>query len=117
MKRDKDAVAQDRIVAAATPPPPAALQRARSRMEIALTAIAVVVVIAAIGAAEPFLVPVVAGTLLSYTLRPLVAMLERLHVPRVAGAGIVIAVLMVMHRRKQLPREIPAPAAHTSSGQ
>lgn len=94
MKRDKDAVQPDRIVAAAVSAPREATPPAWTRVEIALTAIAVVVVIAAIGAAEPFLVPVVAGTLLSYTLRPLVTMLERGRIPRVAGAAIVIAVLV-----------------------
>lgn len=66
----------------------------RSATEIAVIVIAVLGVIAAVTIAEPFLVPVVAGTLLSYTLRPLVTQLERIHVPRIIGAGLVL--LMVV---------------------
>ncbi len=65
-------------------------------MEIALIVIAIVVAIAAISIAEPFLVPVVAGTLLSYTLQPLVTLLERVHVPRIAGAGFVLLMLVAL---------------------
>ena len=69
---------------------------ARSATEIALIVIAIVVAITAISIAEPFLVPVVAGTLLSYTLQPLVTLLERIHVPRIAGAGIVLLLLLAL---------------------
>jgi len=36
--------------------------------------------------AEPFLVPVSTGILLSYTLRPLVSLLERARLPRLLAA-------------------------------
>jgi predicted PurR-regulated permease PerM len=62
-------------------------------MEIAALTIAVVLVIAAARVAEAFLVPVIAGILLSYALRPLVSALERFRVPRSAAAALVIAVL------------------------
>ena len=55
--------------------------------------LAAIAVIAGARVAEPFLVPVVTGILLSYTLRPLVAALERLHIARVIGAALVIVVL------------------------
>jgi predicted PurR-regulated permease PerM len=55
--------------------------------------LAVVAVIAGARVAEPFLVPVITGILLAYTLRPLVAALERVHIGRVIGAALVIVVL------------------------
>ena len=63
-------------------------------IEMTTLLIAVVVAIAAARVAEPFLVPVVAGILLSYALRPLVTLLERGKVPRVAAAALVISVLV-----------------------
>ena len=65
-------------------------------IEIAVIVLAVIAVIAAARVAQTFLVPVVAGILLSYTLRPLVSTLERLHVRRIAGATIVITVLVAI---------------------
>ncbi len=62
-------------------------------VERATIGIAVLAAIAAARVAEPFLVPVVVGILLSYTLRPAVSALERLHLPRFAGAAMVIALL------------------------
>jgi predicted PurR-regulated permease PerM len=62
--------------------------------EIALVSIAVCAAIGIARIAQPFLVPVVTGILLSYTLRPLVSMLERLRVPRFVGATMVIATLV-----------------------
>ena len=66
----------------------------RTATEIAVIVLAVLATIAAMRVAQPFLVPVIVGILLSYTLRPLVSMLERWHVPRAAASGIVIAVLI-----------------------
>jgi predicted PurR-regulated permease PerM len=63
-------------------------------IEITTLLIAIVVVIGAARIAEPFLVPVVAGILLSYALRPLVSRLERVKVPRVAAAALVMSVLV-----------------------
>jgi predicted PurR-regulated permease PerM len=65
-------------------------------MEIALVVIAVGASIAVARIAAPFLVPVVMGILISYTLRPLVSMLESLRVPRFAAASLVIAVLVTL---------------------
>ncbi len=63
-------------------------------IEIAVIVIAVLMTIAAARVAQPILVPVVAGLLVSYTLRPAVSLLERARVPRVAAAALVIAVLV-----------------------
>ena len=68
----------------------------RTVIEIAAVSVAVVVVIGAARIAEPFLVPVVAGILLSYTLRPVVTALERWHVPRMAGSIAVISLLIAV---------------------
>ena len=63
-------------------------------IELTTLAIAVVVIIAAARVAEPFIVPVVAGILLSYALRPLVTILERWRAPRVVAAALVMSVLV-----------------------
>lgn len=65
-------------------------------VSLATIGIAVMAAIAAASLAEPFLVPVVLGILISYTLRPLVSALERIHVPRVVGAALVIAALATL---------------------
>jgi len=77
---------------AATPdvPPPEARY---SAVDVATIGIAIVAAIAAARFAESFIVPVAAGILISYTLRPLVSGLERVHVPRIVGAALVIATL------------------------
>jgi predicted PurR-regulated permease PerM len=62
--------------------------------EIALVLIAICAAIAVARIAQPFLVPVVMGILLSYTLRPLVSMLECIRIPRLAAATLVIAILI-----------------------
>jgi predicted PurR-regulated permease PerM len=83
-----------RIVAreqAETPP-----ASAPSVTEIAVVALAICAAIAVARIAQPFLVPVVMGILLSYTLRPLVSMFERLRIPRFAAATMVIAILVAL---------------------
>jgi predicted PurR-regulated permease PerM len=63
-------------------------------IELTTLVIAVVVTIAAARIAEPFLVPVIAGILLSYALRPLVTLIERVRIPRIAAAALVMSVLV-----------------------
>ena len=63
-------------------------------VELATIGIAVLAAIAAARVAQPFLVPVILGILLSYTLRPLVAALERVHVPQIVGAALVIVTVL-----------------------
>jgi predicted PurR-regulated permease PerM len=64
--------------------------------EVATIGIAVLAAIAAARVAEPFLVPLAVGILLSYTLRPAVSLLERAHLPRYLGAGLVIVTLFTL---------------------
>ena len=84
--------ARPRIVSAEPAGPPASAKL--SVTEITLVSIAICAGIAVARIAQPFLVPVVMGILLSYPLRPLVAMLERLRIPRFAAATMVIAILV-----------------------
>jgi predicted PurR-regulated permease PerM len=70
--------------------------RPLTAIEIALMLLATLAVIAAAKVADAFLVPVVAGILLSYTLRPLVSLLERIHVPRIVAAATIIALLVTL---------------------
>jgi predicted PurR-regulated permease PerM len=84
--------ARPRIVA--REPAEAAAPAKLSVVEIALVSIAACTVIAVARIAQPFLVPVVMGILLSYTLRPLVSMLERIRIPRFVAATMVIAILV-----------------------
>jgi predicted PurR-regulated permease PerM len=58
--------------------------------ERALVVLAVIAIIAAAKITEAFIVPVVAGVLLSYALAPLVEKLERIHLHRVIGAALVL---------------------------
>ncbi|HKP65482.1 MAG TPA: AI-2E family transporter [Casimicrobiaceae bacterium] len=71
----------------------AVVMRRRRPAETALVILAILAIIAAAKIAEPFLVPVIVGTMLSYSLKPLVAMLERLHIHRVIGAALVLTLL------------------------
>jgi len=61
--------------------------------EIALVILAALASIAVAKWAQPFLVPVTAGILIAYALKPVVTALERLHVHRVAGAVLVLVAL------------------------
>jgi predicted PurR-regulated permease PerM len=70
-----------------TPP-----RRQRSALP-ALIVHAVLALCAAAKLAAPVLVPVVVGMLASYSLKPLVSQLERVHVPRAIGAAVVLLVL------------------------
>ena len=87
--------AVDKVVVVPTPESavPTVPAGKHSMVDIAIIVIAIVTAIAAARVAEPFLVPVVVGILLSYTLRPLVSAAERMHVPRFVGAGLVIVLL------------------------
>lgn len=77
------------IVAADRP----AVARKFTAVEIAAIVVAALALIAAARVAESFLVPVVAGILLSYALRPVVSKLEVWRIPRMLAAALVIVVL------------------------
>jgi len=71
----------------------AAAIRRRRPAETALVVLAILAVIAAAKIAEAFLVPVIVGMLLSYSLKPLVAALERVHIHRAIGSALVLTLL------------------------
>jgi predicted PurR-regulated permease PerM len=69
------------------------------RQRATVTAVIVLAVLAICGAAKvaaPFLIPVVVGMLASYSLKPFVAWLERIHVPRAFGSLLVLLVLTAL---------------------
>lgn len=70
-----------------SPPPPP--RRSRSATT-ALIIIALVLVCAAAKIAAPFLIPVVVGMMASYSLKPLVGWLERIHIHRAIGSAVVL---------------------------
>ncbi|MBP1688885.1 MAG: family transporter, partial [Deltaproteobacteria bacterium] len=57
---------------------------------LALTILATTAVVVALEWAQEFLIPLLIGILLAYTLNPLVVWLERIKIPRVAGASLVM---------------------------
>src|SRR5471032_1284493 len=61
---------------------------------VALGIIATVVLVYALQWARDFLVPLLLGILISYTLSPLVCWLERIKLPRVAGATLVTLAIL-----------------------
>jgi len=61
--------------------------------EVALVVLAALAVIAVAKWAQAFLIPLTAGMLIAYALKPVVGALERLHVHRVIGAVVVLAAL------------------------
>lgn len=75
------------------PPESQALPRRQRATVTALIVLAALAVCAAAKVAAPFLIPVVVGTLASYSLKPLVNGLERIHVPRAIGSAVVLLVI------------------------
>ncbi|MEO8303259.1 MAG: AI-2E family transporter [Betaproteobacteria bacterium] len=94
MPRDTAARTPARGTAPKGQPRPADAPTSFTVTEIALVLIAIGASIAVARIAEPFLVPVVMGILISYTLRPLVSALEGVRVPRFAAAALVITILV-----------------------
>ena len=83
------------IAAAASPaapvePPPAASERTTGR-DMALFVLAAVAVVFALKWAQSFFVSLLLGILFAYALNRLVAWLERLRIPRLAGTSLVMA--------------------------
>jgi predicted PurR-regulated permease PerM len=74
------------------PESPAIARRPRA-ISTALVVLAVLAVCAAAKIAAPFLIPVIVGILASYSLRPMVTALERIHIHRAIGAAIVLLLL------------------------
>ena len=61
--------------------------------ELALVVLALLALVAAAQAAQAFLIPLIAGMLIAYALKPLVSALERMHVPRIVGAALVLVAM------------------------
>ena len=74
-------------------PPESPLPRRQRSTVTALIVLAVLAVCAAAKIAAPFLVPVVVGMLASYSLKPLVGALERVHIHRALGSAVVLLVV------------------------
>jgi predicted PurR-regulated permease PerM len=73
--------------------PEPALPRRQRATVTALIVLAAFAVCAAAKLAEPFIVPVVVGALASYSLKPMVEWLDRIHIPRAIGAAVVLLVI------------------------
>ena len=74
-------------------PPPVVIRMPVGVRSVAMTTIAVVAVVWMLQYAQPILIPVVLGVLIAYALEPLVRALERIRIPRVAGAAIILIVV------------------------
>jgi len=61
---------------------------------VALGILATVALVFALDWAQPFLITLLLGILFAYTLNPLVVWLERIKIPRVVGAGMVMAAVI-----------------------
>jgi predicted PurR-regulated permease PerM len=72
--------------------PPDTVSRERSAM--ALWILVFIAVIASLYLARAFIVPLLFGILVSYTLRPVVDWLERYRIPRAVGAAFVLGALV-----------------------
>ena len=79
---------------AATEPESWALNAPMTVRSIALIVLAVVAVILMLQYAQSMIIPIVLGVLISYALEPVVASLARWHVPRPAGAAILLLILV-----------------------
>jgi predicted PurR-regulated permease PerM len=64
-----------------------------ARMGLAVGVLAVIALVAALYLARAFFVPLLIGILVSYTLHPVVDWMKAMHMPRPAGAALVLAVL------------------------
>jgi predicted PurR-regulated permease PerM len=61
---------------------------------LSLAIIATVALLFAINSAEKFLVPLLFGIFIAYTLNPVVVWLERIRIPRLIGASLIMLVLL-----------------------
>jgi predicted PurR-regulated permease PerM len=61
---------------------------------MALTSIAGIAIVCALYAAHAFFIPLLFGIFIAYTLNPVVAWLERIHIPRLLGTSIVLIAIV-----------------------
>ncbi len=84
-----------RTIADERPPEPVApLASPLDVRNLALTVIAVILILAGLRVAQPVLVPIAFGILISYALDPIVTTLVRWRVPRVVGATLVLTIAL-----------------------
>ena len=79
---------------AAPEPPPLVLQMPVDVRNLAITVIAVLGGVLVLQMMQSVLIPIVLGVLISYALSPIVKTLANLHVPRVLGAFVAVALLV-----------------------
>jgi predicted PurR-regulated permease PerM len=76
--------------AASTMPSSAPVRTIAKARGIALTVLMVLAILFALQWAQEFLIPLVLGIFIAYTLNPVVGWFERLHVPRVLGTAVIM---------------------------
>ena len=89
-----DADAAPPIEAEATPVAIEGVPREWRAVGVAVVVLAAVAAIALLRWAEAFFVPFIAGILIAYALRPVVALLERFRLPRVLSASAVLVLVV-----------------------
>lgn len=65
-----------------------------SRINLSICTLAIIALVAAMYLAQAFFLPVLIGILASYSLSPVVDLLNRCHIPRALGAAMVVFVLI-----------------------
>src|SRR2546425_6196454 len=73
---------------------PVSIRAAVDVRSAALTVIAILAIMVVLRIAAAMVIPIVLGVLISYALEPIVAWMERHHLPRPISAAIVLAVLV-----------------------
>jgi predicted PurR-regulated permease PerM len=106
-------------------PPTAVLRMPVDARGAALSTLAVIATIFALEWAQTFVVSLLLGIVLAYTLNPLVAGLERLRVPRVAATlvvmlgivgGLVLGAYSLRDQVQSIVEQLPAAAGSLSAG-
>lgn len=93
MKPHSSETTADAAAVAGNPALVAAPAPRKSRMNLQLSVLAIIALVAALYLARAFFVPLLIGILASYALRPLVEWLQSHYVPRPAGAALVLLLL------------------------
>lgn len=113
------------LVPPSSAPEEAALPARAATHSIALWILATVALLFLLDWAQPFLITLMLGILFAYTLNPLVAWLERIRIPRVAGTGMVmLAVIAALAfgtyslrgQTQQILTQLPEAASKLSTG-
>ena len=79
----------------ASTPAPVSIQMPVDVRSAALTVLAVLAVVLMLQLAQPLIIPIVLGTLVSYALDPIVVWLGRLRIPRPVGSALLLGALVV----------------------